>query len=49
MADVIKSLAHLKQGNTDGEEGLIYDNIIHGTHSLYVLLTLVLMLCLFMM
>ncbi len=41
VADVIKSLAHLKQGKTDGEEGLMSDNIIHGTHSLYVLLTIV--------
>ncbi len=41
VADVIKSLAHLKQGKTDGEEGLMSDNIIHGTNSLYVLLTIV--------
>ncbi len=41
VADVIKSLAHLKQFKTDGEEGLMSDNIIHGTHSLYVLLTIV--------
>ncbi len=43
VADLIKSLAHLKQGKTDGEEGLMSDNIIHGTHSLslYVLLTIV--------
>ncbi len=41
MADVIKSVAHLKQGKTDGEEGLMFDNIIHGTYSLYVLLTIV--------
>ncbi len=41
VTDVIKSLAHLKQGKIDGEEGLISDNIIHGTHSLYVPLTIV--------
>ncbi len=41
VADVIKSVAHLKQGKIDGKEGLISDNIIHGTHSLYVPLTIV--------
>ncbi len=41
VADVIKSVAHLKQGKTGGEEGLMSDNIIHGIHSLYVLLTIV--------
>ncbi len=40
VADVIKSIAHLKQGKTYGEDGLMSDNIIHGTHSLYVLLTI---------
>ncbi len=34
LADVIKSVAHLKQVKTDGEEGFMSDNIIHGTHSL---------------
>ncbi len=41
VADVIKSVAHLKQGKTDGEEGHMSDNITHGTDSLYVLLTIV--------
>ncbi len=44
MADVINAVAHLKQGKTDGEKELMSDNIIHRTHSLYVLLTTVLML-----
>ncbi len=44
VADVIKSVDHLKQGKTYGEEGLMSDNIIYGTHSLYVLLIIVLML-----
>ncbi len=48
MADVIKTVVHLKQGKTDGEEALISDNIIHGTHSLYLLLTIIIMLFLFM-
>ncbi len=37
VADVIKYVTHLKQGKTDGEKGLMSDNIIYGTHSLYVL------------
>ncbi len=41
VADVSKYVAHLKQGKTDGKEGLMSDNIIHRTHSLYVLLTIV--------
>ncbi len=41
VADVIKSVANLTQDKTDGEEGLMSDNIIHGTHSLYVLLTII--------
>ncbi len=41
VTDAIKYVAHLKQGKTDGEEGLMSDNIIHGTHSFYVLLTIV--------
>ncbi len=48
VADVIKSVANLTQGKTNGEEGFMSDNIIHGTHSLYVLLTIVLILWLFM-
>ncbi len=49
VANIIKVIAHLKQDKTDGDDGLMSDNIIHGTHSLYVLLTklLFLMLCLF--
>ncbi len=39
--DYVITVAHLKQGKTNGEEGLMSDNIIHGTHSLYVLLTVV--------
>ncbi len=41
VADVIKYVAHLKESNTDGEAGLISDNIIQGTHSFYILLTIV--------
>ncbi len=50
VVDVIKSVAHLKQAKTDdGEKGLMSDNIIHGTHSFYVLLTIVFnTICLFM-
>ncbi len=40
-AAVIKPVAPIKQGKTDEEEGLMSDNIIHGTHNLYVLLTIV--------
>ncbi len=44
VVDVVKAIEHLKQGKSGGEEGLWSDNIIHGTHTLYVLVTLVLML-----
>ncbi len=36
-----KAVAHLKGGKSDGEEGLMSDNVINGTHALYVHLSLV--------
>ncbi len=38
--DVVKAISHLKYGTSDGEEGLWSDHLIHGTHNLYVMLTL---------
>ncbi len=39
--DVVKAINHLKYGKCDGgEEGLWSDHLIHGTHNLYVMLTL---------
>ncbi len=47
VTDVTKAVRHVKEGKTDENEGPMSDNI-HGTHSLYVQITIVLMLCLFM-
>ena len=41
VEDVIEGVQRLKQGNSDSEEGLNSDRIIHGPRILYVLLTLV--------
>ncbi len=38
--DVVKVINHLKYGTSDEKEGLWSDHLIHGTHNLYVMLTL---------
>ncbi len=40
MHDVVKAINHLKYGTSDGEEGLWSGHLIHDTHNLYVMLTL---------
>ncbi len=40
MHDVVKAINHLIYGKSDGEEGLWSDHLIHGTHNLYMMLTL---------
>ncbi len=41
VADVVKAIEHRKQGKSGGEEGIWSDNLIHGTHTLYVLMTII--------
>ncbi len=38
--DVVKAINHLKYGKSDGKECLWSNHLIHGTHNLYVMLTL---------
>ena len=42
VTDVINTIAHLKSGKSDGSEGLFSDHFIHGTHSFYVILSMLL-------
>ena len=40
VTDVMNAIANLKSGKSDGLERLFSDHFIHGTHSLYVILSI---------
>ena len=40
VTDVMNAIAHLKSGKSDGSEGLYSDHFIHGTHRVYVILSI---------
>ena len=42
VSDVIRGVDHLKCGKSDDGEGLYFDHLSHGCHSLFVFLTLTL-------
>ena len=37
-SDVINAVSHLKNGKSDGSEGLFSDHFLHATHRFYVIL-----------
>ena len=39
-SDVINAVSHLKNGKSDGSEGLFSDHFLHATHRFYVILAI---------
>ena len=39
-SDVINAVSHLKNGKSDGSEGLFSDHFLHATHRFYVILSI---------